>query len=131
MEANNWYLGPLGAEKLLSCISRDVQPSSSMIASETRLASGKLVRDRVANKRTWTFRWDALAGKTTDMDDRGMGRDDLRELYENDSNLYLYVPLEDGTHEMVQVLFGTQFVDKRLRISPYYDYRVQIDLMEV
>lgn len=101
------------------------------LARSTRLAGGTLVRDIIAVKRSWKFTYTDLPGDTGNVRDGGIGRDDLRDLYDAGGAQTLYVPVEGTTAETVQVLFGETFSEKRVQILPFWRFDVGFTLEEI
>lgn len=102
-----------------------------MLARSTRLAGGQLVRDITALKRSWKFTYTDLPGDTGNMRDVGMGRDDLRVLFDAGGAQTLVVPVEGTTAESVQVLFGETFSEQRTQIRPFWRWDVGFTLEEI
>lgn len=128
--AEEYYLGELGSESMLSSVDRNVNENPERLKKETRLASGKLVRDIIAVKRTFKFSFEKLPGKTSDVADGGMGRNDIRDFYDEGGELNLRVPLDVGGYEDVTVLFGG-YSEDRASATPYYQWDLQFSLDEV
>jgi hypothetical protein len=129
--ANEYYLGESGSEEMLSSISLVVETGHEVLKSETRLASGALVRDVIARKRRWEFTWEFLPGDDTDVEDSGLGRDSLKDLFDTGGELVLKVPLETGGTDDVDVLFEGEFSERRIRVSPYFAWEVGFSLVEI
>lgn len=127
--ANDYYLGELGSEEMLSNVDREVEEEPLPIQKETRLASGKLVRDVVTIKRTFSFAWERLPGQDSDVVDGGLGRDSLRDMYNEGGSYNLMVPLETGGYDDVTVLFD-KYSEKRDRVGSYYLWNVELTLVE-
>ena len=128
--AEEYYLGELGSESMLSSVDRDVNEQPERLKKETRLASGKLVRDIIAVKRTVKFSYEKLSGKTSDVVDGGLGRNDIRDLYDEGGELNLRIPLDVGGFEDVTVLFDS-YSEDRASATPYYQWDLQFTLVEV
>ncbi len=128
--AEEYYLGELGSESMLSSVDRNVDENPERIKKDVRLASGKMVRDVIAVKRTFKFGYKKLPGKTSDVADDGMGRNDLRDLYDDGGELNLRVPLDVGGYDDVTVLFDG-YSEKRASATPYYQWDLQFTLTEV
>ena len=128
--AEEYYLGELGSESMLSSVDRDVNEQPERLKKETRLASGKLVRDIIAVKRTVKFSYEKLPGKTSDVADGGMGRNDIRDLYDEGGELSLRIPKDVGGFDDVTVFFGS-YSEDRASATPYYQWDLQFTLVEV
>ena len=128
--ANDYYLGDLGSEEMLSAVDRTPPKETPLeIKRETRLASGKLVRDVIATKRVFSFSWHWLPGQDSDVEDSGLGRDSLRDLYDDGGSYNLMVPLETGGHDSVTVYFDN-YSEERARVGSYYLWNVDFTLVE-
>jgi hypothetical protein len=108
-----------------------VEVDPRVLARSVRLASGALVRDITAVKRSWKFTYTDLPGDTGNVRDGGFGRDSLRDLYDAGGAQTLYVPVEGTTTESVQVLFGETFSEKRTQIRPFWRWDVGFTLEEI
>jgi len=113
----------------LSAVERQMETSSERIARETRLASGRLVRDVIAIKRTWSIEYDWLPGDDDDVIDDGLGRDSIRGMYEDGGTYTFSVPRESDTEDEVTVMFG-EYEEERIRTNPNYFWRVSFELVE-
>lgn len=104
-----YKLGVSGSEVPLSGNDCELDVAHELICREARMADGSLKRDIIAIKRTWSFRYSYLPGKKWHVHDGGMGRDELRALWNNPLVWYvghsLVVPTEDGAAESVAVQF--------------------------
>lgn len=133
---NPYKLGrEYGLERALESTA-NVTIRTSKIERSRRTAAGVMKRDVIAIKRTWSFEWEELPGQTTDTWDGGLGRDELKKLFDDGGELSLLVPSEIAepggeTHEQVDVLFGSDFQEEvRLR-NPRYSYELSMELIEV
>lgn len=113
----------------LSAVERQMDTSSERLARETRLASGRLVRDVIAIKRTWAIEFDWLPGDDDDVIDGGLGRDSIRQMYEDGGTYTFSVPRESDTEDEVTVLFG-EYEEERIRTTPNYFWHVSFELVE-
>ncbi len=103
-----YKLGVVGSEVRLSGNDCSLDISHEVFGREARMADGSLKRDIIAVKRTWTFRYSYLPGKQRNVQDGGMGRDEIRERFVSLSawaGHSLVVPTEDGVAESVTVQF--------------------------
>ena len=127
--SDEYYLGELGSESKLSSIELDVSESPLEISKKTRLATGKLVKDIIAVKRVFNFSYEWLAGQDSDVVDSGLGRDSIREMYDDDGAFNLRAPLEGGGFDDVTVHFN-KYKEKRIRTTPYYLWNLSFSLVE-
>ena len=127
--AEEYYLGELGSELMLSSVERKVAENPLHIKKETRLASGKLVRDVVAIKRIFPFSYEWLPGQDTDVADGGVGRDSIRDMYDAGGSYNLRVPLEKGGFDDVVVYFD-KYKEVRVRTAPHYLWDLSFSLVE-
>lgn len=107
----HYLLGPEEYEQVLSAYGRKLSVSSRHIVRETRTASGALVRDIIATKRTWKIDYSRIPDNLGDVDDvNGMGRNELYDLYIRVGALSFHVPQDDTdeTWEDVSVQFGAE-----------------------
>lgn len=127
--AEEYYLGELGSEYMLSSVERDVQEVPERIMRQQRLASGKLVRDVVAVKRTYKFSYKDLPGLDANVADSGLGRNSIRDLFDDGGSLSLLVPQEVGGFESVTVYFEG-YQEDRKKVIPYYQWDLDFTLVE-
>ncbi len=127
--AEEYYLGELGSEAMLSSVEREVQEVPERIVRQKRLASGKLVRDVVAVKRSFSFSYENLPGLDVNVADSGIGRNSLRDLFDEGGSYSLLVPQEVGGFESVTVYFDG-YKEKRKKVTPYYQWDVNFTLVE-
>jgi len=127
----SYLLGATGSEKKVSNLTLKLTESSKWIGSETRLASGALVRDNVVKKRTWKLAWKWLPGRTTLVTDGGLGRDDLRALFDAGSAVNFILPKDGAAVETVSVLFGMAFNEELMQSRPIWKWNVSFELNEV
>jgi hypothetical protein len=127
----DYKLGSAGSEQKLSAKGMSIHEAAREIKRETRLASGKLVRDCIARKRAWQLSWKRLAGSTADTEDGGLGRDALRALFDAGGSLNFVAPLEGGGSETTAVMFGEMFEEELLQTSPFWQWRLGFELEEV
>lgn len=131
---SDFELGEAGSEQRLSRCDCDMRQGAAMIGREVRTASGTLVRDVVAIKRTWQFRYSWLPAKKSYVYDGGMGRDELYALYCLKKALSFHVPSQDGAVEDVTVQFAMDSWDEHLidTDGPWgWVYEVSFTLVEV
>lgn len=76
------YLGEYGSEILLSAFGRKLTVTDEQINREGRTASGKLVRDVIATKKTFQLKYDLIGGSELT---------DLLTLYAIDDELSLQI----------------------------------------
>lgn len=127
--ADEYYLGELGSESMLSSVDRKVSESPLEIKKEVRLASGKLVRDVVAIKRVFKFSYGWIPGQDSDVADSGIGRDLIREMYNDGGSYNLRVALEEGGFDDLTVYFDG-YKEERVRTTPYYLWDLSFNLVE-
>jgi hypothetical protein len=108
-----------------------IEETEREIARTTRLASGNLVKDVIARKRTWSLSWKYLAGDTANTMDGGLGRDALKTLFETGGELNFILPEEGGGSETVEVMFGEEFGESLITTSPDWKWKVSFELIEV
>jgi hypothetical protein len=130
-----YKLGANGLERALESTA-EVETSTSKIEQSRRTAAGRMKRDVIAVKRTWSFEWDELPGQTSDTWDGGLGRDELVALYEDGGTLSLLVPTEieepgGETYEQVDVLFGATIEEIVRKRNPRFSYELTMELVEV
>lgn len=127
--AEEYYLGELGSELMLSSVDRKVTEDPLEIKKETRLASGKLVCDVVATKRIFNFSYELLPGKDSDVADSGVGRNSVRELYDDGGSYNLRAPLELGGYDDVTVVFAG-YKEERVSVIPHYQWNISFSVVE-
>lgn len=127
--ADEYYLGELGSESMLSSVERKVSEAPLEISKKTRLATGKLVKDIIAVKRVFNFSYEWLPGQDSDVADSGMGRDSIRELYDDGESLNLRAALEEGGFDDIAVHFDG-YKEERIRTAPYYIWNLSFSLVE-
>lgn len=127
--AEEYYLGELGSELKLSSVDRLVSEAPLKIKKEVRLATGKMVRDVIATKRILKFSYKLLPGKDSDVADEGVGRNSIREMYDDGGTYNLRVPLDVGGYDDVTVFFD-KYDEGRTKAVPYYLWQVNFTLVE-
>jgi hypothetical protein len=100
------------------------------ISRAERLASGILVKDVIATKRSWKFTYELLPGATSHVEDGGLGRDDIYALFLAGDAVTLTVPLEDESSDDVDV-FITNYSETRRFVDPHWVYNMSFELVEV
>jgi len=130
--ASDYALGAAGSETKMSAIERRIEEVQEQVGAEMRLAGGALMQDLTATKRRWRFRYAWLAADTDNVEDSGLGRDDLQALYAAGSSLNLKEPLEDGTRDNHTVRFvHGSWVERRIQAAPHWIYELEFELVEV
>lgn len=127
--AEEYYLGELGSESMLSSVDRTVKEVPLPIEKSTRLASGKMVKDVVAIKRVFNFSYKLLPGKDADVADSGVGRNSIREMYDDSGTYNLRVPLDVGGYDDVTVYFE-KYSEERARAAPHYLWNLSFSVVE-
>ena len=110
-------LGAVGVSSdVLSGHNRSVSTRSRIMANETELSDGTLVRDPIAVLREWDIDFKQLPHKSANTVDQGMGVEDLRALLEvvSESSLSLVVPNEDGSDSVYSVMVAADSYQERL-----------------
>lgn len=127
----DYLLGATGSEERLCNLTMKVKCTPIELGKRDRLSAGKLVKDVIAVKRSWSFSWRWLAGNTEDTHDGGLGRNALRALFDAGEALNLVIPVEDAEDEAVVVMFGTDFPEEPVQTSPFWKWNVGFTLEEV
>lgn len=105
--------------------------ASKTLAKSTRLASGALVRDVIATKRTWSFAWDYLPGNNLDVDDGGLGRDMIKELFDSGGEHTLTYPVEGQANGIATVMFGEDYKESIQSAADEFLWKVSFTLVEI
>jgi hypothetical protein len=119
---NSGYLSPGGLT---------VTVNPQVIGRSMRTATGALVQDLVATKRSWKFTYTDLPDTTGNVKNGNFGRTALLALYNAGGAQTLKVPVEGSTAETVSVLFGGTFTQKRTSILPFWRFDVEFTLEEI
>lgn len=101
-------------------------------ATDNRLLGGSLVRYKIKKISHWLFQYRELPGRTKDVFDGGMGRDDIFALYQADTEMYLITPSLGATPVTYTVRFGLQsYREKPVRRSGnYWWWQLSFELVQ-
>lgn len=136
-----YFLGATGTEQMLSANDATCQFTYEDNVREAKTLAGTLTRDYPAldKIRHWRWQYNGLAGKRRDVYDGGMGRNDLKALYDNQKNVPAFYNLYEPTDSLGQQIYVVTFVlsswqDEVIFRTPHADnwlYRVAFELVQV
>jgi hypothetical protein len=130
-----YKVGLSGSEKNISMHNRSITERVVLLCSETRIASGSLVRDVIDEKREWEFSFRALPNRDENTVDGGMGVQSWRDLvYAAMSNtLVLKKPTEEGTELAYTVMIKPDSYEEAVRSRRGNNWLsdIKISLVEV
>lgn len=128
----DYQLGTLGSEGKLSQNDAEFQFSLQNVVIEKQLANGTTVRYKRAQMGKWQWVYTAIPGKSRDVYDGGMSRNDLFALMQADNEMSYLVPSDQGLQLAYTVRFGANTWKEKIiqRNGDYWLWQLSFELIQ-
>lgn len=121
-QVNDIYLGEASSEVLLSAFARTFTQGIIELSREERTASGRLVRDVIATKKTFTIAYEEITHTNLEV---------IATLYDLQDELSLIISYSDYTTSTFTVLLRPFNKERARAVNMNYWSGVELELNEV